>query len=359
MVNPLAALAEEDVAESVLQQQETGDSVQRKNVIFITWDGVRPQEFAGLRDPKLSLPSDEPLLPYFHEYLAPRGSVYGIAGHPRAVSINPSLISLPAYQTIMAGAPVSCVSNKCKSIKSETFPERLVREAQLPYAKVAMIGSWENLRYAAAREGEPFFVNTGMSPVPPVFEDEVTREIQALSEADRPSWPSARYDKYTQQLALHYLKRYQPNFLMIGFNDSDEYGHKGDYESHTRTLNQYDKWLQELMETLAAMDSYGPNTCLFITTDHGRGEGKNWRNHSSVVPAAARIWLYGSCNLFGETADQPMKQAKRATNLAIRPTIESLMGLAPHRCVLCDKPLPEFKGVAANSLSFEPNYKEE
>jgi hypothetical protein len=39
------------------------------------------------------------------------------------------------------------------------------------------------------------------------------------------------------------------------------------------------------------MPEYANRTSLVITTDHGRGDNRDWTDHGTKVPAAERIWM--------------------------------------------------------------------
>lgn len=92
--------------------------VSSPNVILLTFDGVRWQEFLGNRpDPDLAQDDTAEVFPYFWSTLAGQGVVYGDtnAGSFMLVS-NPFIVSLPAYQSIMAGSVQPCRNNDCGRI---------------------------------------------------------------------------------------------------------------------------------------------------------------------------------------------------------------------------------------------------
>src|SRR4051794_25044442 len=75
-----------------------------QNVIFITWDGVRHEEFfSGANDPTISQEPQQ-FLTTFWKDLAPQGIVLGdeASGSSMVVS-NDSNISFPAYLSMMNG----------------------------------------------------------------------------------------------------------------------------------------------------------------------------------------------------------------------------------------------------------------
>ena len=52
-----------------------------------------------------------------------------------------------------------------------------------------------------------------------------------------------------------------------------------------------DLWLAELWQFLQQDPVYRGRTTLLITTDHGRGESRQWREHSRHIPGSDQVWL--------------------------------------------------------------------
>src|SRR5262249_41676944 len=130
-------------------------------------------------------------------------------------------------------------------------------------------------------------------------------------------------------------------FMFISLNDSDEWGHKGEYGSYVESLRQYDQWLKELIMTLEQMGEYGEHTTLLVTTDHGRGELGNWKNHGPLISDSKFIWLYGRSPY---TRKQAVLPVERYTHIDIRPTIEAALRLTPVSCKSCGRVIEEVVG---------------
>jgi hypothetical protein len=330
-----------------------------RNVILITWDGVRRDELMGRIDPVLAPGDRAPLLPYFWDELAPRGRIYGDSRDGTVMTIaNPTMVSLPAYQSIFAGSPQACQGNDCGQMDARTFPERLVQDLGLPRRKVATIASWEGLMFGV--EGRPgtTFVNAGICPLDDgagALGPELAR-LNAEQAANVPPWPDARFDRYTWAQAARYLKVNHPRFLYISFDDADAHGHRGEYASYLAAIRRYDGWLKDLVATLAGEGAYGRDTCLIVTTDHGRGLGDNWSRHSNGEPYSALVMMYAGCPLAGDgggalASAAPVAPAPRlTTHLDIRPTVEQLFGLQPQTCLLCGKSLLAEPGALGGNL---------
>jgi bisphosphoglycerate-independent phosphoglycerate mutase (AlkP superfamily) len=80
--------------------------------------------------------------------------------------------------------------------------------------------------------------------------------------------------------------------MLIGFDETDEHGHGGRYDEYLKSAHKADQMIGTLWEWIQSDPDYKDQTTLFITTDHGRGRGKNnWRKHQLVAPGSGQIWF--------------------------------------------------------------------
>lgn len=290
------------------------------NVIFVTLDGVRFQEFYEGADRALSGGDKGAAFPRFWASIARQGQVYD------ARIANPIHLSLPGYQSVFAGAEQPCGGNDCGQIRVQTFPERLVEDLGLPRQSVASFASWTGIARAVESRPGATFVDVGQK-CEIVGQDPWSGRPHA--EQAPSAGESARPDELTMSRALRHLERQRPAFLYISLNDADEEAHRGRYDLYMATLRRYDRWIEALVNQLGHMGEYGRRTALLITTDHGRGQGARWTDHGAkrVGDADARIWIYLRLPESGRfTFAAP---AARYTHLDLRPTIETLYGLMP------------------------------
>jgi hypothetical protein len=309
-----------------IDSEEASSPQTPSNVILVMLDGVRWQEFlhAGR--------SGKPIFEYVQSTVSRGGTIF-----PDERVSNPYLVSLPAYQSIFAGAVQPCDGNACGRITTETFPERAVRELRLSPKKIAAIGSWNTIACAVESRPKTTFVNVGDIPLHDGIIDseheENNRRQEIVKWASKSKRRYARLDEHTYRHALTYLKRHRPNFLFISLLDSDAYGHDRDFAAYRSTLRRYNHWLEELAGTLGSMGEYGRKTTLIVTTDHGRGSGaQNWSDHGVNVPEAGRIWTYVQLPRNGSYR---IVDSKSHSHIDIRPTIETLLGLEPLACANC------------------------
>lgn len=307
-----------------------------KNVILITWDGIRRHEFLNSAHAFNDSNDADPTLPYLWEVLASKGEVYGNPNNDGIMTIaNTEMMSLPGYQGIMAGFPQLCFGNECGRIKSETFPERFVRKEGFIRESVAAISSWAKINDAVQSQEGVIVTNTGMeSFTDHVCHDEEVDSINHAQANNPPPWEGAKYDSYTHQQALRYLKKHKPRFMFISYNDSDEWAHRGQYGNYIASIRTYDRWLKETVETLESMGEYGKDTCLIVTTDHGRGDGEKWTSHNNGLPESAFVMMYAGCPL-DQNIVFKSAEGRTVSHLNIRPTIEQLVGVKPQECLFC------------------------
>jgi hypothetical protein len=320
------------------------------HVILVTWDGVRVKEFQGETDPELG--TSRSIMKQFWNQFSNQGRLFG-TNRDGAIMLtgNPQFMSLPGYQAITTGSPQACSGNHCGRVRTKTFVEKLVKTYQLPKLKVATISSWHGIANAVERHAETSFVNSGNLPLLDGTDDPELVELNRQQLADPPPWGGARKDKYTHLQAMRYLRKHEPRFMWIGFNDSDEWAHYGDYPKYIDTLNQFDQWFAELMQLIDQHPTYAGRTCVILTTDHGRGTGKDWQKHSNGLPSSGLVWMYAFCHGDeGQSFGPADGMGKLTTHLGIRPTIEELFGLKPRRCTLC-------AGSFADTISSQLHWK--
>ncbi|MCC7441128.1 MAG: alkaline phosphatase family protein [Bdellovibrionales bacterium] len=297
------------------------------NVILITWDGVRYEEVFQGEDAALGGQAGSLVFPSLWSLAAGPGAILTgqRPGSDVAVS-NPHHVSLPAYQSILAGSTQPCANNDCGRIRAETFPERLVASG-LPRAQVAVLASWKKISLAAESREGTVFTNSGIEPLVDPVSGESDAELQAINRAqaaEKPPWWDARYDRYTWAHAMRYLRAHRPRFLYISLNDPDERAHRGEYTEYLQSLRRADTWLGELRAQLSQMGDYGRDSVILISTDHGRGKGSMWKDHAASIENSRWIWVAG-VDSSGRDRLRPIADAARFQHNDLRGWIERLV----------------------------------
>ncbi|HXH76453.1 MAG TPA: sulfatase-like hydrolase/transferase [Bacteriovoracaceae bacterium] len=308
-----------------------------QNVIFITWDGVRPEDFfSGRNDSSIST---EPasFLGKFHKEYAPQGIVLGDEASSSSMSVsNDSNISFPAYLSMMNGiytdyCHLNQITPECLRNPIETLPERVLREKTLDKSKVAVFASWDRIKDAAESTKDSLVVSAGPvefhDPNFPGAHDEINRKMhENINEWHYKN--GERDDASTFNHAMTYIRNNQPKFIWIYLVETDDQAHGNNYPGYVRTINENEQKLEEVISTLSMMGEYGKNTSIVITTDHGRGQGPlGWMHHGNTHPASRKVWAF-----IKGPATKGLGNLKNThySHLNLRPTMERFMGLEPN-----------------------------
>ena len=303
---------------------------QTRNVIVVTIDGVRWQDvFDGGE-----------LTPNLHRRLADRGVVIGAPGYGVMEASGPNYVSLPGYTEIFTGRASSCTSNFCDHTTQATLLDEL--RAQIGDEPIAVISSWRNIERAAALDDRSITISAGRNGGATRDRVRVSAPAsQLLDEASAssayPGWFDYRPDRYTGALALQVLVAERPRFMFIGLGDTDEYAHRNNHRGYVTALQAADRFVGELMDTLATLDDYGAETTVIVTTDHGRAA--SFTGHGGDAPESRRVWMFVAG---GGVPALGFADTDRVVKLAdIAPTIRTWMSLAPDRSAAAGRPLPE------------------
>ena len=287
-----------------------------RNVVLVTVDGLRHQElFAGLdrvlldggqksgvEDPEALAARfwnesprgrRERLMPFFWTTLAPQGIVLGSQADGSRVSVaNPHRVSYPCYAEILTGqVQFDVTGNIPIQVPRETVLEFVRRELELEATGVAAVTSWNHFPYIVEHEPGSITVNAG-GPFPEGIQNEEIRRLVSLEERTLSPWGSVRQNAFTEALAFAYLEEFQPRFLYLALDETDEWAHGRRYDRTVEAIRNFDETLRLLWELLQSMDAYRDKTTLVITTDHGRGQTPDdWTSHGKDVPGAEEIWI--------------------------------------------------------------------
>lgn len=284
-------------------------------VIYITLDGVRWQDVY----------LDHSRFPKFWKKYASKAVMYGTPLGSTTLHTASVPVSLPSYQSQMAGSVQPCADNHCGMIQVETLPERLIHRLHLPKKNVATFSSWPEIGYAVEHIPGTTYSNTGNKSVKDPDSHRPDSVMAILNQKQRYDHPEGqnRYDKYTFAQAWHYFVTYDPRFIWIALDDADEAAHSGDIQAYHRALSYYDELLDIVLSHLKAQ-GIDKETLVIITTDHGRGIGRNWTEHGLDFPESRQIWGFVmNGQLVHATQDE-----KRGgySLLSIRPTVERTLG---------------------------------
>lgn len=288
----------------------TQSRLRTENVILITADGLRHEElFAGMDENLLAEDNVElktqywrttdkerrrALMPFFWDTLAPEGIVLGNrAGGSEVKVANPYWFSYPGYAEILTGQVLEEVtSNDSVRISRETVLEFVKRQLQLQTSQVASFASWSVFNFITAHREGAIFSNAGYQDVPERWSTSRLLELNQLQKEMLTPWKDVRHDAITFWMALEYLKTHRPRLLYLALGETDDWAHDGRYDRVLEIIREFDRYLEILWQTLQSIQQYREKTTLVITSDHGRGPGReDWTSHGKKIPGAEYIWL--------------------------------------------------------------------
>lgn len=285
-----------------------------RNVIYVTWDGFRWQEFFGGAQ-QLYISKDagvadvdgvkkrfwredeverrEALLPFVWKVIAKQGQIFGDASRNAPAKIaNTMKFSYPGYSEMFVGYPDDerITSNNKFPNPNVTVLEFLNRRPGFE-GKVAAVATWDVFPSIINRERSGVYVHAGITPIPGSDLTPSEKMLNELIDDTVVLWPGNQIDSITFQAATEYLKRKQPRVLFIGLGETDEWGHGRRYDRYLNAAHRADAFLKRLWELLQSMPEYKNNTSIVIGPDHGRGGTiRDWTDHSAKVEGAEFIW---------------------------------------------------------------------
>ena len=302
----------------ILAMPATVATAETQNVILVTMDGFRwqelftgadrrlmtkedggvekPEELRALYDRDTHTARREALMPFFWSTVARGGQVVGDPDHDSSVVVtNKQQFSYPGYNELLCGfADPEVTSNDKINNKNVTVLEWLHRKPK--YAgKVAVFASWDVFPFIVNTKRSGVYVNAGWQPLEFLGNDQFRDQANQLADQLPHYWSAVRYDAFTFQGALAYLSTKQPRVLYVALGETDDWAHAGRYDLYLDAARKNDQFIRQLWETAQSMPQYQDKTTLILTTDHGRGDGREgWKNHSVDTPGSDRMWA-GRC----------------------------------------------------------------
>ena len=315
-----------------------------RNVILITIDGLRWQEFFGgaARDyfkrdkngsggePERRFWKDTPeqrrstLMPFMWTTISTQGQIFGDAMLGSTSRLTNGLwFSYPGYNEIFSGrADPRVNSNNKVPNPNVTVFEWLLRRPGFE-GRVAAFGSWDVLPSILNVERSRIPVGSGWNVVPNPATDR-EREINQLA-ADLPRlWSYGPPDAPLVYAAIETLRTRKPRALYLMLGEGDEWAHEGRYDLYLDATLRADRFIERIWSTVQAIPEYAGRTSLVVTTDHGRGATtKDWTDHGKDVPAAERTWI---AVLGPDVPSLGVRRDVNVTTSQIAATVASLVG---------------------------------
>jgi hypothetical protein len=287
-------------------------SLQTENIIIVTLDGMRWQEvFRGadralLLNKKFTRDSSgtsddfwnrdtiqrrEKLFPFLWSVVAKQGQIYGNRVYGNKIdNANPFRFSYPGYNEIFTGFPDPAVNSNEKIRNPNSNVLEFLNKQSGYEGRVAAFTTWDVFPYILNKWRSGFYINSDMDSLKfGSKEFSLLNDMQSLC-----SQPiNVRPDVVTYLAAREYMKIYKPKVLFIGFDETDDYAHGGEYDQYLKSARAEDGMIRDLWNTIQSDTQYRGKTTLIITCDHGRGDAvkENWKDHGDEISDAGQIWI--------------------------------------------------------------------
>jgi hypothetical protein len=284
------------------------------NIFIITTDGFRWQEiFNGADSLIINNPAyvkdtallnqmywdndlnerRKMLMPFVWQTLAKKGSLYGNRNYENKVSVaNAYRFSYAGYNEILTGYADPYITSNSKKWNSNENLLEFLNTRPGYQNQVAAFTSWNLFEYILNRKQGNIYLNSGYEAL---SHDSLTATeslLNAVQENAVFNIGSTRNDMLTFVAAKEYIQTKHPKVVFIGFGETDEYAHGGQYDEYLQSAHLFDAYLAQLWYLVNKDPFYKNNTSFIITTDHGRGKKLNtWKRHDLVTAGSASSWL--------------------------------------------------------------------
>lgn len=343
-----------------------------ENVIVVTLDGFRFQEFFGGTDDtllnkqfggvkdldalkknyvrKTPEESREAILPFVWKTIAKDGQIFGDRSRKATTRITNGLkFSYPGYSELFCGFADQAIDSNAKKPNKNLSVLEFLHGKPAYRDRVAAFCTWDVFPYIFRSERSGLKVHAGWLPIADAPLTERQRAMNAMLAVLPRYWPDNAFDAVTMEYAREHLLRHKPRVLYIGLGETDEWGHGRRYDLYLDAARNADRYLAELWQTLQKMPEYKDKTSLLITTDHGRGNTRvDWTDHGKKVPLAEFIWI---AVLGPDTPALGVRENIETTQSQVAATIAHLLGEDFASASPKSAPtLPGVRGMAVRTL---------
>jgi hypothetical protein len=302
----------------LLANSAQADELKTRNVILLTLDGVRIEEFFSGLDETVAAHDEQKiyseiatgrerygagdaeqkraaLMPNFWLELAPQGVVLGNPAYDNHVRVqNKAGWSRPGYTEIMTGGPrVEVEEYDDQRFARKTVLEVAQEQLRLPFGQVVQIGSSNTYRNSAASTDDAILMVGSKDTIPMPYGSKQMDELAELRRQVMGLWEEGTNDVLTFRMAQAYLQQNQPRVMWLALLNTDDWAHEDRYDRYIEYLHLADQLIGDLWNTLQSIDAYRDKTTLVITTDHGRGrQAGDWKEHdTATIPGTNDIWM--------------------------------------------------------------------
>ena len=323
-------------------------------MVLIVSDGLRWQEIFSGADPTLlndkyggiwespeqlrkKYWNDDPverrkmLFPFLWGVVAKHGQIFGNQSKGSIAHVTNGLaFSYPGYNEMLTGRPDPRInSNEFGPNPNLTVFEWMNHSPEF-HGKVAVYATWNVFKNIFNEPRSHLVMQVGWDPPE---QGKLTPRQQLLNELYETTTPlddEDVWDSFLQVPLLDYVKSAHPRVLFVGYGETDNWAHSGRYDLVLESAHLFDKFVQQLWETMQAMPKYRDKTTFIITTDHGRGSGlEQWKEHGVEERGSENIWIA----VMGPDTDALGERSKTAavSQSQIAATVAALLGKDFHQ----------------------------
>lgn len=317
------------------------------NVIIVTLDGFRFQEFFGGADDSLmnkqfggvrdldglkkrygkdtAEERRAVLLPFFWNTVAKKGQIFGDRARKAQCSLTNGLkFSYPGYNEIFCGVADPNIKSNAKKANPNLSVLEFLNDKDAYRGRVAAFCTWDVFPFIFRSQQNGLKIHTDWQPIK---DDPLTPRQRAMNDL-LPLlpryWPDNCFDVVTMEYAREHIVRHKPRVLYIGLGETDEWGHGRRYDLYLDAASNTDRYLAELWDTLQKIPEYRDKTSLIVTTDHGRGDTRiDWTDHGEKTALAEFIWI---AVLGPDTPPLGVRENVETTQSQVAATIAHLLG---------------------------------
>ena len=319
-----------------------------ENVVVVTWDGFRTEEFFGgaqadLIDRKAGGVADgatlarrfgqgppearrAALLPFVWGTMAQQGQVFGDRSRGAATKLtNGKKFSYPGYNELFCGFGDDRIDSNKKVVNPNPSVFEFLDGRPGYRGKFAAFCTWDVFPAILRSDRNGLFVHSAFDPIRDEPLTAHQRSLNTMVEQLPRVWPDNGFDAITQGAAREHLARHKPRVLYIGLGETDEWAHGKRYDLYLEAAHQGDRALADLWASLQAMPEYAGKTALVLTTDHGRGTTPaTWTDHGTATEGAEFVWI--AVLAPGVTPAQGIRADVATTQSQVAATIAHLLG---------------------------------
>ena len=325
--------------------QQAASALKTRNVVLIVSDGLRWQEIFSGADPALLNEKEGgiwddakrlrrdywrddvserriALFPFLWNVVAKQGQIFGSQTKGSVAHVTNGLsFSYPGYNEMLSGHPDHRIDSNEFGINPNLTVFEWLNHFPEFQGKVAVYGTWsvfadifnEKRSGLAMQVGWDLPEKGNLTPRQALL-NRLYSTTTRLDDDDV-------YDSFLQIPLLEYVQVSHPRVLFVGYGETDNWAHAGRYDLVLESAHQFDRFTEELWNTMQSMPEYRDQTTFIITTDHGRGSGAvDWKEHGVDQKGSENIWiamLGPDTPALGERANiAPIEQAQIAATVA-------------------------------------------